>query len=580
MSAAKPRIPDSVSIMELAERMQKQGKVTLARPSAEEVRKKLTLESLASGVGDPRVAVEAGADYPGFMRLRCEEVDYYDRNPRTSLNPRYTEIRDSIIERGGLQGPLTVTRRPGAKRYMLYMGGNTRLQIVRELWRTTRAPRYEWINVTFHEWVNEADIIAAHLIENEARADTTFFEKAGGLAVLKDELEKLRGTSLTLRELGVEAKRLGMKVSAVAAMNYLYAVAELSALGPLLTHENVNAIRTHAARHEKLISVLNLDPFAYRDAFRAIVDAAAARLVSSEEVSRTSALDGAQTQQLLDAMDRALARQADLDPGRIKDVLAEIASSGAGPSSARIREVAARADDERADSPHDAAAAAVTPEQRGDDKAHSAGGDSRRSQSPSPAAPPADDLALAAEPPVLQPTAAPAPAEEADRGFFDELVAFCGAFEIEALLCLHDSMPHGFYMEFPSDYFELLPADAAADPNLRRAAYLYLVALSRQLEQGVAERMPAASAWRKLVDKDPLDPSGSFETRYAQSCMGISGEFGVHGLSAHDVAYLLCQPAGWQRLSALMRCYHSAFGASTNLYLDGEESAPTRANAP
>ena len=58
----------------------------------------------------------------------------------------------------------------------------------------------------------------------------------------------------------MEAKRLGMKVSAVAAMNYLYAVAELSALGPLLTHENVNAIRTHAARHEKLISVLNLDP--------------------------------------------------------------------------------------------------------------------------------------------------------------------------------------------------------------------------------------------------------------------------------------------------------------------------------
>ena len=278
-------------------------------------------------------------------------------------------------------------------------------------------------------------------------------------------------------------------------------------------------------------------------------------------------------------MDRALARQADLDPGRIKDVLAEIASSGAGPSSARIREVAARADDEGADQA-DGAAAAVAPEQRGDGKANLAGRDLRRSQSPSPAAPAAHDPALAADPPLRQPSAAPAPTEDADRGFLDELLAYCAAFEIEALLCLHDAMPHGFYMEFPSDYFELLPADAAADPNLRRAAYLYLVALSRQLEQGVAERMPAASAWRKLVDKDPLDPSGSFETRYAQSCMGISGEFGVHGLSAHDVAYLLCQPAGWQRLSALMRCYHSAFGASTNLYLDGEESAPTRANAP
>ena len=189
MSAARSRIPESLSIMELAERMQRQGKITAARPSTEEVRKMLTLESLASGLGNPAVVVKAEADYPGFMRLRCEEVDLYDRNPRRSVNPRYTEIRDSIVERGGLHGPLTVTRRPGAKRYMLYMGGNTRLQIVQELWRETREERYEWINVTYHEWVSEADIIAAHLIENEARADTTFFEKAGGLALLKVELE-------------------------------------------------------------------------------------------------------------------------------------------------------------------------------------------------------------------------------------------------------------------------------------------------------------------------------------------------------------------------------------------------------
>ena len=50
---------------------------------------------------------------------------------------------------------------------------------------------------------------------------------------------------------------------------------------------------------------------------------------------------------------------------------------------------------------------------------------------------------------------------------------------------------------------------------------------------------------------------------------------GVHGLSAHDVAYLLCQPAGWQRLGALMRSYHRAFGASTNRYLDGGRVPPS-----
>ena len=575
MSGAKSRIPESVSIMELAERMQRQGRVNAARPSTEELRKKLTLESLASGLGDPAVAVKAEADYPGFMRLRCEEVDLYDRNPRRSVNPRYTEIRDSIVERGGLHGPLTVTRRPGAKRYMLYMGGNTRLQIVQELWRETREARYEWINVTYHEWVSEADIIAAHLIENEARADTTFFEKAGGLVLLKEELEALGGTPLTLRELGLEAKALGMKVSAVAAMNYLYAVAELSALGPALTHENVNAIRAHAARVERIVSALNLDPFAYRDAFRGIVDVAAARHVAADDVFRASALDAVHTERLIDDMDRALARQADVDLPRIKDVLAEIASSGGSPSSARIKDIVARGADES-----DEVSDAVASRAPGKPRANVTGPASHPARRSSPAAPPAEE-----RPPVVQPApnvqpVAPAPTEECGSGFFDELLAFAAAFQIEALLCLHEAMPHGFYMEFPNDYFELLPADPAMDPNLRRAAYLYLVALSRQLESGMAKRMPAASAWRQLVEKDPLDPSGSFETRYAQSCMGITGEFGVHGMAAHDVAHLLCEPIGWQRLGALMRSYHAAFSATTNRYLDGEESAPIQASAP
>ncbi len=570
--SARSRIPESVSVMELAERMQRKGKVTVPRPPAEELRKKLALDSLASGAGQPAVAVEAGADYPGFIRLRCEDIDLYDRNPRTSVNPRYTEIRDSIIERGGLQGPLTVTRRPGAKRYMLYMGGNTRLQIVRELWRTTGEARYEWINATYHEWVSEADIIAAHLIENEARADTTFFEKAGGLALLKEELEKQRGAPLTLRELGAEAKRLGMKVSAVVAMNYLYAAAELAPLGPLLTHENVNAIRAHAARIDRIVGALNLDPFAYRDAFRGIVDAAAARLVVGDDVSRGSALDAAQTQLVLDAMDRALATQADLDPGRIKDVFAEIAVSGTSLTGARIREIVSRTEDD----PGDTAAAA--PRQTSAATGQSAADDPPRPPSSNPAAPPGDVSAPVASASVDRRAKATVPAGKPDRGFLDELQVFAAAFEVEALLCRHDPMPHGFYMEFPSDYFELLPADPGIDPNLRRTAYLYLVALSRQTEPSVAEQIPPASAWRQLVDKDPLDPSGNFETRYAQSCMGISGDFGGHGMTARDVAFLLCQPVGWQRLGALMRSYHEAFSAPANRYLDGEESAPVQSS--
>ena len=166
--------------------------------------------------------------------------------------------------------------------------------------------------------------------------------------------------------------------------------------------------------------------------------------------------------------------------------------------------------------------------------------------------------------------------EASSDGFSEALLAFASAFQLDALLQLEDAMPHGFYMEFPGDYFELLPADPGLDANLRRAAYLYLVALSRQSEASVAERVPAVSQWRRLVEGDPLDPAGSFEMRYAQSCMGITGDYGAHGMSAHDIAYLLCRPEGWQALSALMRSYHAAFAATDAMPVAGTvpESGP------
>ena len=560
MSGARPRIPETLSVAELAHKRTARDKSAPAQPSTEALRSRLARESLEAAGALPAAKLSPAADYPGFMRLRCDDVDLFDRNPRTSLNPRYVEIRESIIERGGLHGPLMVTRRPGSARYMLYMGGNTRLKIVQDLWHETRDPRYEWINCSYHAWVSEADVIAAHLIENEARSDTSFFEKAGGLVTLKEELEKQRGKALTLRELAAEARALGMKVSASTAMNYLFAVTELAALGPLLTHDNVNAIRAHAGRHDKTIAALGIDPFACKDAFGLVISAAAARLLAGDGEAGASALNGAETAALLDALDAALADQAGLVLGQLKTLLAEVAATGTSPSAARIQQVRDQASRAGGDLIDPAAAEAGTP------------APDSRAGVPEP---PAD----AAPAPVQKGSEAPAAPEAfavdavPGRSFVDELAAFAAAFEIDSLLRSDESMPHGFYMEFPGDYFELLPADAAIDPALRRAAYLYLVALSRQLEPQVAGQVPLGSLWRELADADPLDPAGSFEMRYAQSCMGISGDFGTHGMSAHDVACLLCRPEGWARLGALMRSYHAAFSAPDTTYLDPAECA-------
>ena len=64
------------------------------------------------------------------------------------------------------------------------MGGNTRLKILQDLYRETHDPRFLIVKCTVFRWKSEADTLSAHLVENEARADTTFYEKARGVAML------------------------------------------------------------------------------------------------------------------------------------------------------------------------------------------------------------------------------------------------------------------------------------------------------------------------------------------------------------------------------------------------------------
>lgn len=122
------------------------------------------------------------------MTLESSKIKPYDRNPRRSINPIYEEIKGAInpnyeeikaaIKVKGVLNQITVTRRPGMPEYMVYGGGNTRLKIVQEL--DVEYPGnalYSHMRVVFRSWRGESDVIAAHLIENEARGDTTFWDK-------------------------------------------------------------------------------------------------------------------------------------------------------------------------------------------------------------------------------------------------------------------------------------------------------------------------------------------------------------------------------------------------------------------
>lgn len=154
--------------------------------------------------------------------VEIDRIQPYDHNPRRERNPQYDEIKESIRAQGGLNNPLTVTRRPGGTCYMVESGGNTRLQILKELWQETEDNRFYRIHCLFRPWVSESHVLTAHLIENDKRGELTFIDKALGVRELRDVMESERNATFSQRQL-VEALRergYGLDQSTISRMDY------------------------------------------------------------------------------------------------------------------------------------------------------------------------------------------------------------------------------------------------------------------------------------------------------------------------------------------------------------------------
>ena len=82
------------------------------------------------------------------IKVNLDQVVPFGGNPRKSRNPLYEKIKDSI-RNAGLQDPPNVTRADPSQPYMISDGGNTRLQILRELWEETGDRKFLNFIVTF-----------------------------------------------------------------------------------------------------------------------------------------------------------------------------------------------------------------------------------------------------------------------------------------------------------------------------------------------------------------------------------------------------------------------------------------------
>lgn len=148
------------------------------------------------------------------MILTLDQLRPNPDNPRTTRNPKYNDIKASILARG-LDTVPKVTRNPDSAEdvYIFSDGGNTRYTILMELWEETKDERFRRIQCIFKPWPGRLKCVIGHLAENDVRGDLLFIEKALGIAKAKSIYEEQIKKSISQRELELFLRTEGYPVS-------------------------------------------------------------------------------------------------------------------------------------------------------------------------------------------------------------------------------------------------------------------------------------------------------------------------------------------------------------------------------
>lgn len=236
-------IPSSIKMVDLAA---KHGFTPKSDSEKRTVRERLKLE-VSNSLNVP--APNSGSDLKhdtevddSWASLPVTAVRFYERNPRKANNEAYAELKESIRVNGILQ-PMTVTKRPGETHYILYAGGNTRLQAIRELWEETGDPKFRETRVIIKAWRGEASVLLAHMAENTQRNDMTFWDRANGTLEIKRQMEEEGGKTLSHREFEAEIKKFGLQTDLRTLSMYRFAVEKIADVGPWLSGLAVRAIQ-------------------------------------------------------------------------------------------------------------------------------------------------------------------------------------------------------------------------------------------------------------------------------------------------------------------------------------------------
>ncbi|WP_287919371.1 hypothetical protein [Comamonas sp.] len=171
--------------------------------------------------------------------LSIDDIVTYSHNPRSKPNSKRAEIKASLQAEGRITNTITVTRRSPKEKYFPYGGGNTRVELCKELF-AEGDQRFATLHVLTKKWPGEAAVITAHLSENDNRGDISFWERTQGVVKFKEEFINEFGKQLSVNELNKELKNKGLNYGIKMVQNFIFASENLALIGPWLKTEELN----------------------------------------------------------------------------------------------------------------------------------------------------------------------------------------------------------------------------------------------------------------------------------------------------------------------------------------------------
>ena len=165
--------------------------------------------------------------------VSCQEIEVFRLNQRLSENPKYAEIKESI-KSGEQKQPLHIVFHPTEQKWVLSQGGQTRLRILWELYEETGDDEYLYPKIIKEEYTSDLDLCVSHMIENNMRADNTFYEAATAIVNIRNLILKESGAAPTQEELVIKMTEKGMNIRRQSVTAMLYLAADL---GPHISNE-------------------------------------------------------------------------------------------------------------------------------------------------------------------------------------------------------------------------------------------------------------------------------------------------------------------------------------------------------